>query len=676
MSDFVTNPEETKELLPRYRLFYAALVLTGILFSGRLWYLQIIQGNELREFSEKNRIKELKVMSPRGQMLDREGRILVENHPGFEAVLTPQYIEDLDVVARTIAPVLGMEPEKVVQKVQRNRRQNGSFAPVKVKENLSRDEVFRLKRIRLETPGLEIREVVVRHYPMKENGAQILGFVSEISKRQLPDFKKRYPEQRFDQGDIIGKSGLEEVLERSIRGTDGRQFLQVDALGREALTQNSEIYGEQIKDLDPAPGSNVVLTIDKDIQEAAYKAMIDLDRIGGLIAMKANGEILSWVSLPSFDPNSFSHGISSATWNKLINDPFKPMRNKVIQDFFAPGSTFKPFVALAALEEKIITPQTIIYCPGSIRFGRRDYHDHLRGGHGNINIYEALERSSNVFFYKMGMALGIDRMHKYIQPLGIGLRTGIEVPREAAGLMPDSKWKIDNMREEWQPGENLSNAIGQGFVLSTPIQMAVAYNTLAREGKVVKPYIVQKILDGNGEVVKENQPEIVRDLLQPKDGEPVYHQQNFKVVKEGMRRVVMGERGTARSVRIPGIEIAGKTGTAQVMNFSAAEIYNKCENRPMHQRHHGWFAGWAPADNPEIIVVALAEHSCSGSKGAAPLVREVMAAYFNKYHPELIAEGLEKEKTKRAAARAAPAPAAAPTGEPGGTPQPPTTIEE
>lgn len=657
MSDYVSNPEETKELLPRYRLFYGLLVFTVVLFSGRLWYLQIINGTELREFSEKNRIKESKTMAPRGKMLDREGRILVENNLGFEAVLTPQYISNLEEVAKRIAPILGLEPEKVVQKVQRNRRQNGPFAPVKVKENLSRDEVFRLKRVRLDTPGLEIREAVVRYYPLKENGAQILGFVSEISKRQLPDYNKRFPNQKFEQGDIIGKSGLEEVLEGNIRGVDGRAFLQVDALGREALTQNAEIYGSEIKDIDPLPGANVVLTVDKDIQEAAYKAMTDLGRIGGLIAMKSNGEVLAWVSLPSFDPNAFSHGISSATWNKLINDPFKPMRNKVIQDFFAPGSTFKPFVALAALEEKIITPQTIIYCPGSIRFGRRDYHDHLRGGHGNINVYEALERSSNVFFYKMGMSLGIDRMHKYIQPLGIGLRTGIEIPREAAGLMPNAKWKVENMREEWQPGENLSNAIGQGFVLSTPIQLAVAYNTIAREGKVVRPFIVQKVLDNDGNVLKQNQPEIVRDLLEPTEGQPVYHQANFKVVKEGMRRVVMGDRGTARSVRIPGVEIAGKTGTAQVMNFSAAEIYAKCDNRPVHQRHHGWFAGWAPAENPEVVVVALAEHSCSGSKGAGPLVKEVMQAYFNKYHPEMIAEGLKNEKlVKRAAAPAPEAP--------------------
>lgn len=654
MSQYVSNPEEAKELLGRYRLFYGMLVFTAILFSGRLWYLQIIQGTELREFSEKNRIKEIKVVSPRGQILDREGRIVVENHPGFEAVLTPQYISKIDDVAAKIAPILGMDVEKVVARVVRNRKQNGPFAPVKVKENLSRDEVFRLKRIRLDTPGLEIREMVVRHYPLKENAAQILGYVSEISKQQLPDYINRYPSQNFEQGDLIGKSGLEEVLEQYIRGVDGRQFLQVDALGREALTQNSSIYGEEIKDLEPTPGDTVILTIDKDIQEAAYNKMTELGRIGGLIAMKSNGEVLAWVSLPSFDPNSFANGISAATWSKLANDPFKPLRNKVIQDYFPPGSTFKPFVALAALEEKIITPETVIYCPGSLRFGKRDYHDHLRGGHGNVTVYEALERSSNVFFYKMGIALGIERMHKYIQPLGVGIKTGIEIPREQTALMPNSKWKVENMREEWQPGENLSTAIGQGFVTMTPIQLAVGYNTIGREGKVVRPFIVKKIINREGKVVKENQPEILRDLLEVQPDGTQFHLKNFKVVKEGMRRVVQGDRGTARSVRIPGIEMAGKTGTAQAMGFSAADIYSKCENRPLHQRHHGWFAAYAPADVPEIVVVALAEHSCHGSSGAGPIVKAVMQAYFEKYHPELIAEGLKKAQAKRGAGPASP----------------------
>lgn len=648
MSQFISNPEETKELLPRFRLFYGALAITFCIFSARLWYLQVIKGNELREFSEKNRIKQVKNIAPRGHMLDREGRTLVENHPGFEAVLSPQYVNNLDALAQKLAPLLETEPEKLIQKVVRSRKQNGPFASVKLKENLSRDEVFRLKRIRLETPGLDIREVVVRHYPLGENGAQVFGYVGEISKKQLPVYNRLYQDLTFEQGDIIGKSGMEEVLERDIRGQDGFQILQVDALGREAMTQQSSIYGEQVRDIEPMPGSSIVLTIDKDIQEAAWKAISEMDRIGGIIVMKSNGEILAWVSRPSFDPNSFSRVLTASVWNKLINDPFKPLRNKVTQDHYAPGSTFKPFVALAALEEKVITPNTYLYCPGSMRFGRREYHDSHREGHGNITVYEALERSSNIFFYKMGIALGIDRMYNYISPLGLGMKTGVEIPREVQGMMPNSAWKLSAMREEWQPGENLSNAIGQGFVEASPIQLAVAYNTIGLEGKVVRPFVIKKIVDVNGHVIKENSPEILRDLTQPQVTGVSISPNSFKVVKEGLRRVVHGERGTGRGLKVPGVEMAGKTGTAQVMSFSATDIYSKCQYKPIHQRHHGWFVGFAPADNPEITVAALALHSCGGATGAGPLVKAVTEAYFKKYHPEKVEEGLRKLASRKA----------------------------
>lgn len=648
MTEYISNPEEAKEYLPRFRLFYIALIFTFIIFSMRLWYLQVIQGDELREFSEKNRIKQIKITSPRGLMLDRDGKVLVENHPGFEAILSPQYVEDLDSLARAVGPIIGMEPPKVIQKVKRSRKQNGPFAQIKLKDNLSRDEVFRLKRIRLDTPGLDIRESVVRYYPLAENGAQLFGYVSEISRKQIPLYNQLYKGQlSFEQGDIIGQTGLEEVLEKNIRGQDGTQFLQVDAFGRETSTSTPNIYGEEIKDKEPNPGYNVVLTIDRDVQEAAYKSFLENKQMGALIAMKTNGEVLSWVSSPSYDPNEFARGIGSQVWSKLINDPFKPLRNKVIQDYFSPGSTFKAFMALAALQEKVITPTTIINCPGFLSFGRRQYHDHLRGGHGNISVYEALERSSNVFFYKMGIALGIDKMYNYISPFGIGQKTGIELPREVAGLMPSAEWKKRQIGEEWQPGENLSVAIGQGFIQTSPIQMAVAYNAVGLEGKVFKPFVIKKIIDNDGKVVEENTPHLVRDLQLPQSTGISISAETFKVVKEGLRRVANGDRGTAKWLKIPGVQMAGKTGTSQVMGFAANDIYSKCENRPIHQRHNGWFIAWAPADKPVITVAALALHSCHGSTGAGPMVRDTIRAYFDKYHPEIIAEGLKKQKDLR-----------------------------
>jgi penicillin-binding protein 2 len=643
--EFISNPEEAKELLPRYRLFYAVIALTFLTFTLRLWFLQVIEGSELREFSEKNRLKQIKIQAPRGLIYDRDGKVLVENHAGFEAILSPQYIENIDAIAKTLGPIISMAPDKLMLKIQKARRQNGPFAPIKIKDNLSRDEVFHLKRIRMDTPGLEIRESIVRFYPLGENGAQLFGYVGEISKKQLPIYNQMYKGTMvFEQGDLIGKNGLEEVLERDIHGTDGIQFLQVDAYGREAATQTPNIYGEQVKDQDSLPGNNIILTLDKDIQAAAWKSFVDQQRIGGVVAMKSDGEILAWISTPSFDPNEFSLGPTASYWSKLVNDPFKPLRNKVTQDYFSPGSTFKPFMALTALQEKVVGPSTLVNCPGALRFGRRLYHDSKREGYGNITIYEALERSSNIFFFKMGIALGIDKMYDYISQLGIGSKTGIELQRESSGLMPNSAWKKATFGEEWQPGENLSNAIGQGFVQATPLQMALGYNTIGLEGKMMKPYIIKKIIDRDGKVVKDRQPRQVRDLTETQPNGIKISVQNFKIVKEGMRRVANGDRGTAKFLKIPGVQMAGKTGTSQVMSFSADQIYVNCMSRPLHQRHHGWFIAWAPAEKPEITVAALAEHSCHGNTGAGPVVRDIIRAYYEKYHPEVIAEGLKAQK--------------------------------
>jgi penicillin-binding protein 2 len=514
---------------------------------------------------------------------------------------------------------------------------------VRMKDNLSREEVFRLKRLRLDTPGLEIRESIVRHYPLREDGAQIFGYVGEISKNEIGKLNEKYKDQfNFEQGDIIGKSGLEENLEKKIRGLDGVSYIQVDAHGRQTVTEIPNIYGEQIKDQDPVHGNSAFLTLDRDVQEAAYKSFTDLNRIGAVVAMKSNGEILAWLNQPSFDPNAFAQDISVKVWNKLTSDPFKPLRNKVIQDHFSPGSTFKPFVALTALQEKVITDKTVLFAPGKFFFGNRWYHDHNKAGEGHITVYDAIERSSNVFFYQLGIKLGVDKMYNYISMLGLGQKTQIEMDREAPGRLPNSEWKKSIRGEEWQPGENLSTAIGQGYVTVTPLQMAVAYNAIATEGKVVKPFIVKKVVDHDGKILFERFPEVVRDVSLPQPNGLKIDPETFQVVKEAMRRVSNGTRGTARSLKIPGVQMAGKTGTAQVMSFSADQIYASCESRPIQMRHHGWFVAWAPWDKPEITVAVLAQHSCHGNPGAAPIARDIIEAYFKKYHPEVIAEGLKK----------------------------------
>lgn len=650
MSNHLTSSEEqTKEYADRFRLLYGTLAATALLFSAGLWYLQIQSGEEYRSFSEKNRIKETEIPAPRGLLYDRDGKILVENLPGFEAVISPQYTEDLLATSKAVAEALQMDAESIKIKVDKSRRQNGPFFPVRIKENLTRDEVFRLKRLRLNHPGLDIREAILRSYPLGEDGAQLFGYVGEISKNQLPIFNTKYKGKlKFKQGDIIGKAGLEEVLEPDLRGHAGVSFLQVDAKGREAVTQTSNIYGEIFKDQDAIPGNNIVLTLDKDVQQAAYDSFKANNRIGALVALKANGEVLAWLSSPSYDPKEFAAGIAPDVWSRLINDPYRPLRNKVIQDHAAPGSTFKPIIALAALQENVVTPTTVIYCPGAIKFGRRMYHDHLKGGHGRVTIIDAIERSSNVFFYRMGIGLGIEHMSAYAKAVGIGSKTNIELNQEVSGLMPSAEWKKENIGEPWQPGENLSTAIGQGFVAVTPIQMALAYLTIGLEGKRFKPFVIKKILShDNQRVLKEVEPVLLDDLTQPKAGRPQVDISTFQSVKQGLWRVANGVSGTARWWKIPGVEMAGKTGTSQVMSFSADQIYEECTKKPIQQRHHGWYIGMAPAANPEIVVAILAEHACHGSTGGAPIARDVIKAYMQKYHPEML-KNVEKSKLAHA----------------------------
>jgi penicillin-binding protein 2 len=281
------------------------------------------------------------------------------------------------------------------------------------------------------------------------------------------------------------------------------------------------------------------------------------------------------------------------------------------------------------------------------------YHDTLKGGHGNLVVTQAIEQSANVFFYKMGIALGIDRMFRYCDAFGIGRKTEVELQGERAGLMPSAQWKQETIGEEWQPGENLSVSIGQGFVLTTPLQMAVAYNAIGTHGKVVRPFVVRKIMTTDNKVVKEYEPKIVRDLGDPNS--PAHISKDvFDTVREGLRLVVNGERGTARGSKLPFIEIAGKTGTSQVMGFSADQIYITCESRPKAQRHHGWFIGYAPADNPEIAIGILSEHSCHGASGAAPVAKEIVRAYVAKYHPEWLSRDLKKLKSGAGAGAEAP----------------------
>lgn len=647
MADYLSDPDEVKEYSQRFRLMYIVISVAISIFTIRLWYLQIIQGAELRLFSEKNRIKETEQPAPRGMIFDRNRRILVDNRPGFIAKVIPQYVEDLDAIAKVLSEKLDIPTASIVQKVRQSRRKNGAYWPVKIKDGLTMDEVVRLESLKIDYPGLDVEMGISRSYHTQKNGSHLFGYVSEVSEFELNRVNRnRDNEHKLKQGDTVGKSGLEQVFDDQLRGVKGLQFVQVDAHGREAASQDNELLHGMPEFIEASPGQNITLTIDADVQEAAYKSFTENKRIGAVVAMDPNnGEILAWLSSPSYDPNEFSQGISPKLWSELVNDPFQILRNKVIQTHSPPGSTFKAIVALAGLQEKIITTSSTYYCPGFLKFGRRTYHCHIRGGHNYVNVFKALEQSCDVFFYRLGMALGIDRIAKYATELGLGSRTGIGLPGEVPGLVPTTEWKKRALGEEWQPGENLSNAIGQGFMLTSPIQLVQAFSVIGNDGKVFKPYVVKKVEDLAGNVVTQNEPQLIRNIQD-------IGVDAFEAVKKGLEMVNNGERGTAKWWKIPGIKIAGKTGTVQLFSLSADQVFASCEARPLRQRHHGWYVGYAPADKPVIAVAVLAEHACHGNTGAVPIARDVMKAYFEKYHPDWI----KPENVKGTKAQAPKAP--------------------
>jgi penicillin-binding protein 2 len=651
-TQYLNDPEEAKEFSPRYKYIYALVGLTFLIFIMRLWFLQVFQGEELRLFSEKNRFKIKKVQAPRGMVVDREGKILVDNFPGFEVTITPQYALELEDTAEQIGPILGIQPQKIVNMVRTEKKKSGPFYPVLIKGNLNRDEVARLDRLRINNPGLEVGMSIQRTYLLKDDGAQLYGYVGEISKEELPRLNKDLPPgDQFQQGDIVGKNGMELVMDKELRGISGQDFIQVDARGREITSLSvPEFIGDISLSKDPVPGHTLMLTLDKDIQQAAYDAFIGKGKIGGLVALNPrNGEILAWVNGPSFDPTEFSKGISAKTWNDLVNDPFKPLRNKVIQDHFPPGSTFKAIVALAALQEGVINQNSTHFCPGFYKFGKRVYHCWSRAGHGSVNVTHALEQSCDVFFYKMGLALGIDKIAMYAKALGMGAKTGINMANEVPGLIPTEEWKKKTYGEEWQPGENLSNAIGQGFVLTTALQLAQAFSAFANAGPVYQPHYIKKILDIDGKTIQEYQPKVKFDIVQGINTNNIkVSEKNMKLVREGLWLVGNGPHGTGRGHHVPGVEFSGKSGTVQLFTVNADQVWINCNSRPLKQRHHGWFVAYAPSapgETPEIVVAVLAEHSCSGSGGAAPVAVDIIKAYMEKYHPEK----LKTSKTEKIA---------------------------
>lgn len=601
----------------------------------RLWYLQIFKGDLYEKFSNQNRLRKEIIPAPRGMIYSRNDVRLVDNIPRLDAILTRQFLQDKKKTLSRVSEILDMDVETIEKIIKKNSFQ-ATYRPIIIKKNLSQEEVAKIETENAFLPGISVNTFISREYVDKEVGAHVLGYISEISREQLPKYRKR-DDIDYKLGDFIGQFGIEERMDKTLRGENGFEYVEVDALGRKK--KNTGLF-RGIEDKAPIPGNNLKLTIDRDLQKIAYAALEG--KSGSLVAINVrNGEVLAMVSTPAFDPSQFSRGLSPEYWRSLITNEEKPLGDRSIQNHFSPGSTFKPFTAITALEVGVIDPSTKLRCHGSLKFGRRVYRSWKRYGTEKVELSEALKQSCNIFFYKVATELDIDDLAKYADMFGFGKRTGIELPREVSGLIPTQEWKKRTKGEIWQQGETLSCSIGQSYVLVSTLQLANAYAAIANKGTLYKPYIVKEILDQQNKVIKKYEPEVL-NKIQLKDS-------TWKAVRDGLYKVVNEPNGTAWWRRGLGNQMAGKTGTSQVIKAQSAEqLYSKCSQMDYKYRHHGVFVGFAPFDDPEIAVAALVEHGCGGSSAAAPVVEKVVNEYMKKYLPVKYEKNVKAEKQQLA----------------------------
>jgi penicillin-binding protein 2 len=569
---------------------YAIVAVFLFLISG-FWRLQIESPDVYTEAAERNRIKSLPILAPRGKILDRDGRVIVDNHSSFSLILSRENLKEEHL--KTIAEGLNLDHEELVARLKRFRRRP-TYEPIIIKEELTRADLAFVEAHR--DPGtfpeMELIHAQKRLYPKEGFAAHVIGYVGEVSEPELntAEFID------YEQGDVVGKQGVERQYNKHLMGIDGQRQVVVDNRGKER-----QVFGMK----EAIPGKDLQLTLDLDLQAVAELAMEG--RRGAVVALDPRtGEVLAMVSRPAYDPNRFAGRILAKDWKEIVLNPEKPMLNRAIQAQLAPGSTFKPLMALAGLETGVLTPDFQVSCGGGASFYGRYFKCHLRGGHGRVDLRKAIAQSCDVFFYTLGNRMGIDNIAKYAEISGFGSRTGIDLPHEVEGTVPSTKWKMRNFREKWYAGETISVSIGQGALTVTPLQLAHSVGGIATGGVWTKPHLV--LGDTNiGEAKKAN-----------------LSLDNVMKVIDGMHAVVNGG-GTGARAKLPGLEVCGKTGTAQLA--SNEMLKGTALGRTM--KDNAWFVGFAPNNSPEIVVVALFEAGEHGNL-AAPIVRDVIKAHFDK----------------------------------------------
>ena len=569
----------------------------------RLMYLQVVAGDDYYRLSMNNSIRLQTVDPPRGLVLDRHGTKLAENRPSFDVSFTPKDAGDVGRVLSELAAYLNVPVDELQGKVK-NSRGLAAFRPVVLKQDIGRDVLAAVEAHKVDMPGVSIQVRLRRNYLYELNASHLIGYLGEINLDELKSGD--YPNLRG--GDYIGKFGVERTQESVLRGEPGGRQVEVNA--------NGQIM-RVLQTVSPKPGRNVHLTLDRELQQRAEELLEGV--AGAAVAVEpASGEILAMASSPSFNQNAFVSGIGTGVWEALISHPFRPLENKAIQGEYPPGSTFKIVTALAGLEEKAIDETTSFDCAGFLPFAGRDYRCWKKEGHGRVDVRRALSESCDVFFYRTGLRLGIDRLAWYAKAFGLGVRSGVTLDQEARGLIPSSAWKKKRFGVAWQEGETLSVSIGQGYVLATPLQMAMLTAAVGNGGIRHRPTVLSRVETMEGDVVFQTAPqEIGRLPISPR---------NLKIVQQGIWGAVNGERGTARRVHLNDIEIAGKTGTSQVVGRKeSGDDYT-----PPHHRPHAWFVCYAPFDAPKIAIAVVVENGEHGSSAAGPIAREMVKTYLRQ----------------------------------------------
>ena len=590
----------------KQRLVRIAFCVAGTfcLIFIRLFYLQVVNGDELRRLSKNNCIR-LKSTDPsRGMIFDRNGTLLVDNRPAFDLNIVLKDAKPVEQTVKKLSKYINVPESELMAKIE-NDKTVSSYKPIILKKDIGRDTLAAVEVRKFDLPGVAVDVKPRRHYVEPQTASHLIGYLSEINADELNSGE--YP--GYTVGDYIGKYGIEKIFESFLQGKRGGRQVEVNVMGQVVRI---------LKTVDAQPGQNLYLTIDLRVQKKAEELLKGV--AGAVAAMDPQtGQILALASSPSFDQNIFVDGMSHEQWDSLVSNPLRPLENKAIQGEYPPGSTFKIITAIAGLEEGVIDKNTILFCPGWYKYGNRVYRCWKHAGHGDINVVKALAESCDVFFYQVGQKLGIDRLSMYAIASGLGSPTGIDLDHESAGLIPTAEWKKRRIGVDWQGGETLSVAIGQGYDLATPLQMLDFIAAVANGGKIYKPLILKSVYSSEGSVILESKKQLVGKL-------PV-SKQTLQIIKEGLWNVVNNRKGTAWIAHVDGLDISGKTGTSQVVGRS--KEHGLSEEELAHQlKSHAWFVAFAPSEDPKIAVSVIVEHGGHGSSAAAPIAREVIKTYF------------------------------------------------